>query len=154
VKGDPLNLATQIDQDLKTALKTRHQLTVAALRMVKAALKNKQVELGRPLETDEALGVVAAQIKQRRDSADQYEKGGRPDLAQREMAELAVLEHYLPPRLDPDALEQAVEEAIAETNAQGPQDMGRVMKTLMARYKNQVDGKVVGGLVKQKLSAS
>src|SRR3954447_25702546 len=101
---------------------------LSALRMLKAALMNREVERGRGLDDAESLQVVNALVKQRRDSIEQFTKGGRQDLADKEAAEIRVLEPYLPPPADPAVIDRAVSDAIAETGATSPKDMGRVMK--------------------------
>ena len=121
--------------------------------MMKAALMNREVERGRALDEAEALQVVASLVKQRKDSIEQFTKGGRQDLADKEAAEILVLDAYLPPAADSAAVERAVVEAIQETGAASPKDMGRVMKVAMAKLAGQsVDGKAVNELVRQKLT--
>jgi uncharacterized protein YqeY len=123
--------------------------------MLKAALMNREVERGRTLDDDEAQQVVASLVKQRKDSIDQFTKGGRQDLADKEAAEIRVLESYLPPAADPAVVERAVADAIAETGATSPKDMGRVMKAAMAKLAGQsVDGKAVNELVRQRLTGA
>ena len=127
---------------------------LTALRMLKTALTNREVERGHALDDAESLQVVAALVKQRKDSIAQFTAGGRQDLADREAAEIRVLETYLPPAADPAVVEQAVVDAIQETGAASPKDMGKVMKAAMARLAGQsVDGKTVSELVRQKLAA-
>jgi len=134
-------------------MRKQEPVRLGALRMLKAALMNREVERGRALDDTEARQVVTSLVKQRRDSIDQFTKGGRQELADKEAAEIAVLESYLPPAADPGAIDRAVAEAIAETGATSVKDMGRVMKAAMARLAGQsVDGKTVNELVKQKLS--
>ena len=145
----------RISQDLTAAMRSRDQLRLGALRMAKAALMNKEVERGRPLDDGESLQVITSLIKQRRDSIEQFEKGGREDLARKEQLELAVLEEYVPPPLDDAQVEAAVNAAIAETGASSPKDMGRVMKAVMARLDGaQVDGKRLSDLVRRRLSGA
>ena len=128
---------------------------LSALRMLKAALVNREVEKGRALDDTEAKQVVTALVKQRRDSIEQFTRGGRQDLADKEAAEISVLESYLPAAVDPAAVERAVAEAIAETGASSPKDIGRVMKAVMSKLSGQnVDGKTVNELVRSKLSGS
>src|SRR6516165_6300143 len=123
-----------------------------ALRMLKAAFMNREVERGHALDDAEARQVVAALVKQRKDSIDQYTKGGRDDLARKEAAEIAVLEAYLPPAADPAVIERAVADAIAEVGATSAKDLGKVMKAAMAKLSGQsVDGKEVNELVRQRL---
>lgn len=128
-------------------------IRLTALRMLKAALMNREVERGRALDESESLQVVAALVKQRKDSIEQFQKGGRQDLADKEASEIKVLEAYLPPAADPAVVEQAVADAIRETGASSPKDMGRVMKAAMAKLAGQsVDGKTVNELVRRKLA--
>jgi uncharacterized protein YqeY len=147
-----MTLIERISQDIAAAMRARDQARLAPLRMAKAALMNREVEKGRALEEPEAEQVIGSLIKQRRDSIEQFTKGGRQDLAARETAELAVLEAYLPPPLGPAELEEAVDAAIAETGATSPKDLGRVMKASMARLGGRtIDGRAVSELVRRKL---
>jgi uncharacterized protein YqeY len=149
-----MKLFDRIGQDITAAMKAKDQARLAPLRMAKAALMNREVEKGRALEEPEAEQVLASLIKQRRDSIEQFTKGGRAELAAREAAEIAVLESYLPPPVDPAAIAAAVDAVVAETGASGAKDLGRVMKGVMSRLAGQtVDGKVVNQLVRQKLGA-
>ena len=128
---------------------------LSALRMLKAALMNREVEKGRALDENESRLVVTALVKQRKDSIEQFTRGGRQDLADKEAAEIAVLESYLPAAADPAVVERAIADAIAETGASSPKDIGRVMKAAMAKLSGQhVDGKTVNELVRNKLSGS
>ena len=121
--------------------------------MLKAALMNREVEKGRSLDEAESLQVVNALVKQRRDSVDQFRAGGRQDLVDKEQAEIAFLQRYLPPPADETVVRRAIEAAVAETGATGPKDMGKVMKaTLTALSGVTVDGRVVSDLVKQRLA--
>ena len=148
-------LFDEVTAAIADAMRSHDALRLSALRMLKAALMNREVERGRALDAAESAQVVAALVKQRRDSIEQFTKGGRTDLADKETAEIQVLEAYLPPAADPAVVDRAVTEAIAETGAASPKDMGRVMKAAMARLAGQsVDGKAVSELVRQKLSGS
>lgn len=143
----------RISADLTGAMRSREQLKLGALRMAKAALMNREVERGRPLDDAESLQVIASLIKQRRDSFEQFSKAGRQDLATREQAEIAVLEAYLPPPMDAAELERLVDEAIRESGAASGKDMGKVMKAAMTKLAGApVDGKVLSDLVKRKLA--
>ena len=145
----------RISADLTTAMRAKDPLTLGALRMAKAALMNREIERGRPLEEGESLQVISSLIKQRRDSIEQFEKGGREELARKEAAEITVLERYLPPPIDPAELESAVDAAILETGAASPKDMGKVMKALTAKFSGaQVDGKALSELVRRKLAGA
>jgi uncharacterized protein YqeY len=148
-------LKDRITEDIAAAMRAKDQARLAPLRMAKAALMNREVEKGRALEEGEAQQVIATLIKQRRDSIEQFRKGGREDLASKESAEIGTLETYLPPPLDPAEIDSAVDAAIAETNAASPKDMGRVMKAAMARLAGRgVDGKAINELVRRKLGGS
>jgi uncharacterized protein YqeY len=147
-----MKLVEQISKDMVDAMKARDQGRLSALRMAKAALMNGEVAKGRPLEEAEAQQVLSSIIKQRRDSIEQFTKAGRTDLADKESAELAILEHYAPPAVPPEELERAVEAAIRETAAVGAKDMGKVMKAVMAALAGRsIDGKTVNELVRKKL---
>jgi uncharacterized protein len=149
-----MTLMERISQDISAAMRARDQARLAPLRMAKAALMNREVERGRPLEEPEAQQVIGALIKQRRDSIEQFTKGGRQDLTDKETAELSVLGAYLPPPPAPAELEQAVDDAIAETGATGVKDLGRVMKAAMARLEGRAaDGRTVNELTRRKLGA-
>jgi len=149
-----MKLFERIGQDITAAIRARDQVRLAPLRMAKAALMNREVEKGRPLEEAEAEQVVVSLIKQRRDSIEQFTKGGRQDLASKEAAEVGILEAYLPPPVDAAQVELAVDAAIQETGAASVKDLGRVMKAVMSRLAGQtVDGKTVNELVRRKLGA-
>jgi uncharacterized protein YqeY len=147
-------LIDRISTDMAAAMRAKDQARLAPLRMAKAALMNREVEKGRPLDEKEAQQVIASLIKQRRDSIDQFRSGNRNDLADREAAEIVTLEAYLPPPLDPAVIERAVDEAIAEAGATSSKDLGRVMKGVMNRLQGQsVDGRTVNELVRKKLGS-
>jgi uncharacterized protein YqeY len=150
-----LALLDDVTSAIADAMRSHDALRLSALRMLKAALVNREVERGGALDATASAQVVAALVKQRRDSIEQFTKGGRTDLADKESAEIRVLEAYLPPAADPAVVDRAVTESIAETGAASAKDMGRVMKAAMAKLAGQsVDGKAVSELVRQKLSAS
>ena len=128
-----MSLETRLNTDIAAAMKAKEPVKLATYRMLKTALTNKSIEKGRALEAAEELQVVASLVKQRRDSIEQFTAGGRDDLAKKEEAEIVILEAYLPPSVSVEELERAVAEAIAETGAASPKDMGKVMKAVMAR---------------------
>jgi uncharacterized protein YqeY len=133
-------------------MRAKDRTRLDALRMLKTALTNKRIEKGRDLDETEAAQVVAALVKQRRDSIEQFTRGSRPDLADKEAAEIVVLERYLPPAVDPADLAQAVEAAVQETGATSPKDLGRVMKVVMTKLLGRsIDGKAVNELVRRRL---
>jgi uncharacterized protein len=148
-----MTLNEQIAADLTTAMKAKDTARLSALRMLKAAIMNKgMVEKGRDLNDAEVLQVVVSLVKQRRDSIDQFAKAGRTDLVEKETSEIAVLEHYLPPAASANEIDAAVAEAIAETGASSPKDMGKVMKAVMPKLSGKnVDGRTVNDAVRRKL---
>jgi len=148
-------LIDEVSTAIANAMRRQDAPRLSALRMLKAALMNREVEKSRALDDAESRQVVTSLVKQRRDSIEQFDKAGRQDLVDKETAEIAILEQYLPPPLDAAALERAVADAIAETGAASPKDMGRVMKAAMARLAGQtVDGRLVNELVKKKLAGA
>jgi uncharacterized protein YqeY len=148
-----MSIVDEVNAAIAAAMRKKDAARLSALRMLKAAFMNREVQKGRALQEDEAQQVVSSLVKQRKDSIDQFTKGGRLDLANKEAAEIVVLEAYLPPAADPGAVERAVAEAVAETGAASPKDMGRVMKAVMTKLAGQnVDGKTVNEMVRQKLT--
>jgi uncharacterized protein YqeY len=142
-----------VTKDLAGAMKAHDQQRVAALRLLKTALMNKEVERGRALEATEDMQVVQASVKQRRDSIEQFEKAGRLELAKKEQQEIDVIETYLPAAVPAAEIDSALEEVMAETGAQSVKDMGKVMKALTARFAGRpVDGKALSELVRARLS--
>jgi uncharacterized protein len=147
-----MTLLERVTSDIAGAMRAKDQARLAPLRMLKAALTNREVEKGGPLDEPESLQVVSSLIKQRRDSIEQFQRGGRQDLADRESAEIGLLQSYLPPPLDQAAIEQAVDAAIAESGATSAKDMGRVMKIVMSKLAGAaVDGRTVNEIVRSKL---
>jgi len=148
-----LALVDDLSATIADAMRKREVIRLSTLRMLKAALVNREIERGHGLDESESLQVVASLVKQRKDSIEQFTKGGRQDLADRERSEISVLEAYLPAAADPAAVEQAVVDAILETGATSPKDMGRVMKAAMANLAGRtVDGKTVSEIVRRKLA--
>lgn len=146
-------LVDDVNRAITEAMKAKDAQRLSALRMLKAAFMNREVERGRALDENEARQVVSALVKQRRDSIEQFTKGGRQDLVDKETAEIVVLESYLPPAVDSAELEKTVDSAIASTGATSAKDMGKVMKAVMADLAGKtIDGKVVNELVRRKLA--
>jgi hypothetical protein len=149
-----MTLQEQINQDLTAAMKAKDAERLSTLRMMKTALKNREIEKMSPLDDAEAIKVLQSLVKQRRDSIEQYRQGGRPELAEKEAAEIKVIEEYLPAAMDQATLLRIVDETLSEIGAQSPKDLGRAMKAIMAKLAGQaVDGKVVNQMVRTKLGA-
>ncbi len=148
-----MSLSDRLTEDLKLAMKSRDQLRMDVIRMIKAAVLNKEVELKRDLDDAEMSRVMTTLVKQRRESVEQFEKAQRAELAAKERKEIEIIEAYLPTPLSPQQLEAIVVTAIAETGSRTHKDMGIVMKAVMAHLSGQsVDGKHISDLVKSKLS--
>lgn len=147
-----MSLLDAIQKDLAAAMKARDELRLSVLRMVKAALKNREVEKMRPLDDAEAVQLLQSLVKQRRESVEQFTKGGRPELAQKEAQEIAIIQGYLPAAPTAEELEQAIAAAIAETAATSPKQMGAVVKAARARLQGKnVDGKALSDRVRARL---
>ncbi len=147
-----MSMNDQVGADIAAAMKARDASRLSALRMLKAAVMNKSVEKGRDLDDAEVLQVVASLVKQRRDSIEQFTNAGRTDLVEKETAELKVLQAYLPAAATPEEIDAAVAEAIAETGASSPKDMGKVMKAVMPKLAGKnADGKAVNEAVRRTL---
>jgi uncharacterized protein YqeY len=147
------SLKERIDADLKEAMRSKDELGTSVLRMLKSAVKYKEVEPGgHALEDSGVLAVIQTLIKQRRDSVEQFRAGNRPDLAEKEEREIARLQGYLPAQLSPDELRAEVRAAIAQVGAKGPKDMGAVMKALLPKVQGKAEGKAVSEAVKAELT--
>jgi hypothetical protein len=148
-----MNLSDRINADITSAMKSREQTRLSALRMLKAAVMNKGIEKGRDLDDGEVLQVVASLVKQRRDSIEQFARAGRTDLVEKETGEIGVLEQYQPPAASAEEIDAAVAAAIAETGAATQKDMGRVMKAVMPKLAGKTaDGKTVNEAVRKRLT--
>lgn len=149
-------LLERITQDLTASMKAQDALRTSALRMAKAALKNKEIDKRSPLDEAEAVKVLQGLVKQREDSIEQFQKANRPELAAKEQAEIDVLRRYLPEEASDQEVEAAVAKAVAETNASSPKDMGRVMKAALSALQasgKPVDGKRVNEAVRKRLGS-
>jgi len=150
-----MSLRDRFTEDLKQAMRARDQLRMDVIRMIKAAVLNKEIELKKDLDDAEMSRVMTTLVKQRREAVEQYEKANRTDLAGKELQEIAIIESYLPQALSPDEIVRIVEAVIRETGAAGMKDMGNTMKAVMARLVGQaVDGKQISDLVRSKLQSS
>ncbi|MBV9626384.1 MAG: GatB/YqeY domain-containing protein [Acidobacteria bacterium] len=150
-----MGLVDQIQRDITTAMKSRDEARLSALRMVKAALKNREIDKMAPLDEKEAQQVLATLIKQRKESVEQFTKGGRKHMADKEAAEISIIEGYLPQAASEAEIGAGVRAVIAEMGSPTMKDMGTVMKSAMARFSAQgmrVDGKVVSETVKRELA--
>ena len=148
-------LTDKIIADLTTSMKAQDAARTSTLRMVKAAMMNRKIDKGADLDDDDMLKLLRSLVKQRKDSVEQYEKAGRKDLVDKEEAEIAVIESYLPQPATEAEIQQAVTSAITETGASSMKDMGKVMKATQAALAGKnADGKLVSEIVKAKLSAS
>lgn len=153
------NLSDKINKDMIAAQKSGDKVRLSVLRMLRASLKNREIEKrtlpNQPLLTEEdVLKVISQLVKQRRESVEMFEKGGRLELASNERAEAGILEEYLPKQLNEEALNKIIDETLREVSSSGSVDIGRVMKVLMPRVAGRADGKVVNQLVRAKLSGS
>jgi hypothetical protein len=147
-----MSLHDRLSEHLKLAMKAKDQLRMDVIRMVKAAILNRQLELRKDLDDTEMSRVMTTLVKQRREAAEQYQKANRQDLAGKELREIAIIESYLPKALSQDEVVQLIEAVIQETGAKTIKEMGAVMKTVMARLAGQtVDGKQISELVRAKL---
>ena len=147
-----MSLRERLEADMKAAMKSRDTLRLETIRGVRGAMRNKEIELGETLTDDGILRVIHTLVKQRADSIEQFQAAGRKELAEKESAERRLLESYLPAAPDAAAVEQAVAAAIAELGAQGPKDMGRVMKAALERLGAAADGKLVSQVAKRLLA--
>ncbi|RPI25386.1 MAG: GatB/YqeY domain-containing protein [Acidobacteria bacterium] len=147
-------LIERIQKEIAEAMKAKEALRLSVLRGLKTALKNKEIEKKRPLTEAEDIQILQTLVKQRKESIEQFTKGGRPDLAEQEQAELKMIETYLPAAVGQEEIERAVSEAIQEVQASSAKDMGRVMKAVMAKFAGKVvDGKAVNDTVRAKLGS-
>ena len=145
-------LKERLDEDLKSAMRAREQLRLDTIRGLKSAIKYREIEVMKPLDDAGVQAVIATEIKRRRDSVEQYRAGKRLDLAEKEEAEIAILQQYLPQQMTADELASKVDEVVERTGAQGMKDMGAVMKALLPEVQGRAEGKTVSDMVKSRLS--
>ena len=148
-----MGLRDDITKGVTAAMKSGEKERLSTLRMLLSAVKYKEVDAKHLLSDEEIWQVASTPIKQRHDSAEQFAKGGRPELAEKELGEIEVLKAFLPPQLGPDEIRDIVKKAAAETGAAGAQDLGKVMKLIMPLVKGKADGKLVNDIVKEVLGA-
>lgn len=147
-----MNINEKLNAEMIVAAKAKDKIRLSAIRMLKTALHNKEIELIRPLNDTEILQLLSAVVKQRRDSIEQFAKGNRSDLVEKEEAELKVVQEFMPAQMSEDEVESAIKKAITESGAVSVKDMGKVMKILMPQLTGKADGKMVGEKVKALLS--
>jgi len=147
-----MDINIRLNEEMVTAAKAKDKIRLSAIRMIKTALHNKEINLMRPLEESEVLQVLSSMIKQRKDSIEQFAKGGRADLVEKEEAELKVVQEFMPAQMTDEEIDALVKKAIDEAGAVSIKDMGKVMKILMPQIAGQADGKIVGEKVKAFLS--
>lgn len=153
-KGDEMTLSTRIESAMRDAMRARDERRTQTLRMAMAAVHNQQIARGRPLADEEVVDVLAKQVKQRRESIELYRQGGRPERAEAEEAEAAILTEFLPEPLGEAEIEELARAAIAETGASALGDMGRVMAALGPRTRGRADGRLVSEVVRRLLSGA
>jgi len=146
-----VTLKERIDQDLKTAMREKDVVRLSVVRLLKSAIKYREIELAKALDDGEIEGVIASEVKRRRDSVEQYRAGNRQDLVDREEAEIRILKGWLPAPLSQDELAAKVDEVVRRLKASGPKDMGAVMKALLPEVQGRAEGKAVSELVKSRL---
>jgi uncharacterized protein YqeY len=149
-----MSILARLDDDLKAAMKARDELRVLVIRTLKSDLRYKKIDLGCELTDDDISNVLSSAVKKRRDSVEEYRRGGRSDLADNEAAEIDIIKAYLPKQLSDEELMTLVDKAVAESNARTIKDMGAVMKILMPEIRGRADGKIVYAAVKAKLESS
>ncbi len=148
-----MSLYQRLDQALKEAIKNQQPVATSTLRLLKSAIRYREVDVRRPLTEAELQATINTQAKQRREAIAEYTKAGRPELAKQEEEELSVLLSFLPPQLSPEEMAAAVDAVIAELGATGPNDLGKVMKNAMARLAGRADGKVIREIAQQRLGS-
>jgi hypothetical protein len=146
-----MSLLRKLDDDLKSAMKASDGLKVSVLRMAKSSIKYKKIETGTEPSDDDIIAVLSALAKQTKESIEQFSKGGRPELAEKETMELAIIQGYLPEQLSPEELDKIIIGAIKESSAEGPKDIGKVMRIVMSMTKGAADGKLINQKVKETL---
>lgn len=147
-------VADRLSAEIKAAMKSGDRTRLATMRLLATSVRNREVELGHDLSEEEFLEVVSREAKRRRESIDAFERGDRPELAEKERAEAAVLEAYLPQQLSEEEVRAAIEEAIGATGADAPGEVGKVMAWIMARHRGRVDGSRVNALARERLAGS
>ncbi|MCQ6558332.1 GatB/YqeY domain-containing protein [Paenibacillus mendelii] len=144
-----MNLSERLNDDMKQAMKDREKFKLSVIRMIRSSIKNQEIDLKRPLDDNEVLDILSREIKQRKDSLQEFEKAGRDDLAKDIAAEIEIISVYLPVQLTEEEIKEIVQQTIQETGASSKAEMGKVMTALMPKVKGRADGKLVNTLVQQ-----
>jgi len=147
-----MTLKEQLTQDMKSAMKQKDRVQLATIRLLRSAIKNREIELREELNDEEVIKVISTSVKQHKESIEQFKKGGREELVKKEQAELKILESYLPQQMSEAEINALVQEAIEAVNATSMKDMGKVMKYIMPKTQGRADGKMINQLVKAQLS--
>ncbi|ABA89918.1 uncharacterized protein YqeY [Syntrophotalea carbinolica DSM 2380] len=148
-----MSLKQQLNDAMKAAMKAKDSLRLTTVRMVLAAIKNREIDQRAELGDEDIIGVLSSLVKQRKESVALYREGDRAELAEKEEAELAILQEFLPSPLSEEEISALIEQAVTETGAAGPRDMGKVMKIVSAQTRGRADGKQVSDMVKSRLSS-
>ncbi len=146
-----MNLAERLNEDMKQAMRDGNKFRLSTIRLVRAAIKNQEIELRRPLDDNETLSVLSRELKQRRDSLLEFKNAGREDLVSNVSAEIEIISEYLPKQLNEEEIKAIVVQTMQETGASSKADMGKLMGALMPKVKGVADGKIVNGIVQQLL---
>ncbi|ALS27294.1 GatB/YqeY domain-containing protein [Paenibacillus cisolokensis] len=144
-----MNLSERLNDDMKQAMKNQDKFKLSTIRMIRSAVKNQEIELKRPLDDNEVLDIISREIKQRKDSLQEFRKAGRNDLADNVAAEIEIISVYLPEQLTEEEIQAIVQQTIQETGASSKAEMGKVMSALMPKVKGRADGKLVNQIVQQ-----
>jgi uncharacterized protein YqeY len=147
-----MSLKDRLSEEMKEAMRSQDKVRLSTIRMLLSAVKNREIDLGKKLTDVEVIETITSQVKQRRDSIDQFKKAERPDLVEKEEAELRILQGFLPEQLTVEEIEEEVEKAVKEAEASGMKDLGKVMKLIMPRVTGRADGKIVSDKVRERLS--
>lgn len=150
--ADIVSLLEKLNNDMKTAMKAKEKDRLTVIRMLKASIQNEQIKIGRELNEEEELTVLAREMKQRKDSLTEFEKADRPDLADKTAAEIVIVQEYMPEQLSEEEIRQIVQEAIKQTGATSPKEFGKVMGVVMPKVKGKADGNQVNEIVKSLLN--
>lgn len=148
-----MSLKNELNEAMKSAMKAKDSLRLNAIRLIRTAVQNREIDERRELEEQEVIGILSSLVKQRKESAQVYRDGGRPELAEKEEQELGIIQEFLPAQLADDEIRAIIEEAVRETGAASMKDMGRVMKVVTGKTLGRADGRLVSELVKARLSA-